>query len=223
MTVAAVPSWYCRQPFFWRHSADRIQRLGGTIGLRQRKLGAFGAAYRWSQDGNSYVPINFVTDFHPSHQTTSLSSDEEKSLDDLLQLASTLPTLEKIDLTGMPLVDENLRHLQKLRNVKYLSLYKCPVGDAAMKYVSRMPALETLSLQRTLVTDEGIAELVRLKNLKHLALRETQITEAAVSKIHAIPSIKRVELPPALMSFWEEATVKVKTHRPPHGELAREE
>jgi len=172
--------------------------------MRPKSLGFFGAAYRWVNNGKTYVPINFVTDFHPSRQQILSRQEDKVELDELLHLASALPTLEKIDFTDMPFTDKNLRHLEKLKNVRYLSLYNCPVGDEAMKYIARMPRLETLSLQGTLVSDKGVEKLADLKNLKHLALRETRITEVAVHQIREIASLERVELPPKLASIWKK-------------------
>lgn len=99
-------------------------------------------------------------------------------------------------------------HLQRLKDVRWLSLYKStfdpndansffenavalewliagntPLNDTHIRLMSNCRRLRWLDIQSTQVTDSGLSELGQFENLRFLDASDTQITDAGVKYI----------------------------------------
>jgi hypothetical protein len=70
--------------------------------------------------------------------------------------------LRSLQLAGVRLTDESLRHLSGLIFLEHLDLQKCPIYDEAVPYLSRLTSLRSLLLFRSRMTTESVARLREL-------------------------------------------------------------
>lgn len=97
-------------------------------------------------------------------------------------------TLIWLDVVGVPLTDDAVVHIARLKNLKRLRLDETPITDAGLIHLTRLPKLHTLNLSSTQITDAGLAHLAKLHNLKELYLQKTQVTPAGTAKLQqALP------------------------------------
>ena len=84
--------------------------------------------------------------------------------------------------------DDEVVHLERLTNLKRLSLNGAQVTDAGLVHLEGLPNLEVLGLAYTQVTDAGLEHLKGLSNLKRLYLNGTKVTDEGVEKLQqALP------------------------------------
>ncbi len=109
----------------------------------------------------------------------------------LFALLKTCTLIADLDLAGASLGDADLANLAGLKNLKRLSLARCPVTDAGVTHLKGLDQLESLNLYATGVTDAGLANLNGLKKLKRLYVFETKVTEAGAQALEkALPGVK---------------------------------
>ena len=73
-------------------------------------------------------------------------------------------------------------------------LPELPIADDALPYVSRLRHLRGLDLSDTDITDAGIKELVALPSLKLLYIDGTAVTDACLNDLACIPSLELVSV-----------------------------
>ncbi len=81
-----------------------------------------------------------------------------------------------------------------LPQVEWISLARCPVGDATATVLGRAPRLMRLDLRGSRITDAGVAALARIASLRELVLAQTKLTDAAATHLAAFPSLQQVYL-----------------------------
>lgn len=148
--------------------------------------------------------------------------------------ASWLPSLSKnpefnsIRLEGIPLTDDDLRamsklklasvaieskevtnagfrHLEALTDLRLLGVYKCPkVDDGVLDEPIKFAALTRLEFWGVRITDAGLQRVKALSRLENLKLKDTRVTAEGVAKL-------RAELP-KLKVEWD-GDAKVDLHR----------
>lgn len=93
--------------------------------------------------------------------------------------------IERIELKGAKIKDEDLKKLSGLKNLKYVGLYQVRVGDKGIEHLAEIPTLTELELSGTNMTDKGLDALAKLPNLKKLFIRNTMVTEKKVEEFRA--------------------------------------
>jgi hypothetical protein len=146
-------------------------------------------------------------------QLTTLWIDNTDVTDAGLKHLSGLTKLTNLWINGTKVSD--LRHLSRLRDLKYLLMNDTPVNDAglvpvrnfkhlrrlflnntkieddSLHVIKELTSLDILRLRNTKITDKGLAELKQLKKLTSLDIRGTAVTEAGVKKLQAeLPRLK---------------------------------
>jgi internalin A len=131
---------------------------------------------------------------------------------------SDLARVDYLGFSGAYLTDTGLKELAKVRNLKDLGLWCCPIIDADLKEVVKLKHLEKLNLGGTKITGSGLkevakfakltylnlrylpiadadlSELAKLKNLTHLVLNDTQITDEGLKKIVNLGKLSFLQL-----------------------------
>ena len=103
-----------------------------------------------------------------------------RSTSEVLASMPELPKLEWLHIrecTGF--VEDDLRHLQRLRNLKLITICsQTPLGDAALNHLSQLNHLESLCLDSPCqsFTQHGMRALSRMKSLKELFVFGVQWT-----------------------------------------------
>ena len=102
------------------------------------------------------------------------SGDESPlgAIDPLLrEIASKLPSLQKLDLVATSVSGDGLRHLTTLRSLRWLDLTRTRVSDDDLACIPAMPALEELILD-----DTGPNRYVRLERQDRAELARVRAT-----------------------------------------------
>ena len=106
--------------------------------------------------------------------------------DDDLRHLSSLPAVERINLSGTKVTDAGLAHLRPCRRLTFLSLEDTAVTDKGLAELGIHQNLQGLSLSGTKITDAGLPSLARLPRLAQLWLQRTAITDAGYRKLTAV-------------------------------------
>lgn len=93
----------------------------------------------------------------------------------LAQLAGL--TIWQIQLAGKQITDAGIEHLQNLKGLSGIGLYKTRVSNAGIALIAGMPGIESLNLTGTPIDDLALQHLRRLPNLKSLTVSDTNITD----------------------------------------------
>ena len=103
-----------------------------------------------------------------------------RSTNEVLAAMPELPQLETLVIQSCGgFVDDDLQHLQRLRNLKSIDIVgQTPLGDAALEHLSQLIHLEKLALRSPSqsVTQNGMRALSRMKSLKELIVLGFQWT-----------------------------------------------
>ena len=95
--------------------------------------------------------------------------------------------LELIDLAGVEIGNEGIDQLQRLPNLRCLTLSSDRVTDDTCRRLAQFPALTHLNLASRSITDEGIRELSALNALRHLRITASASEGAFVDLQKALP------------------------------------
>ncbi len=95
---------------------------------------------------------------------------------------------------GSVIDDDELVHLQGMRDLLYLDLSRTPITDAGLLHLQGLERLEVLQLWHTSITDAGLSLIARLPNLVQLGLGNTQITDAGLHHFAALPKLRVLQV-----------------------------
>jgi Leucine Rich repeat len=87
-----------------------------------------------------------------------------------------------------------LENLATARDLRWLSLGHCPIGDDGLKHLPALPELELLNLNFTRVTDAGLARVRICKNLRRLFLSRTAITDAGLEHLRDLNGLIELDV-----------------------------
>lgn len=143
----------------------------------------------------------------------------------LREIASKLPSLQKLDLVATSVSGDGLRHLTTLRSLRWLDLTRTRVSDDDLACIPAMPALEELILDATgpnrhhsylepadlaqvratsygreltsghEITDEGLHHLAGASRLRVLSLREAKVTGVGFRHLASLTRLEEIRLP----------------------------
>jgi len=87
-----------------------------------------------------------------------------------VQHLSRLEKLTTLTLDGAPIDDGIADSIRKMKQLKWLSVGDCKIGDDTLAAISECPDMWYLFLVNTPVTDKGIEHLAKLKKPLNLYL-----------------------------------------------------
>jgi hypothetical protein len=96
------------------------------------------------------------------------------------------PDLEDLDLSGLPLSDDDLSHLVVFRKLRSLHIPSTAVTDTGVKTLTALKELQLLNLSCTRITDAAFASLTKLPKLRSLMLWKVQISEKALKQFQRV-------------------------------------
>ena len=89
--------------------------------------------------------------------------DSESDKRPRLELLRDLPYVRSVFLTGTPVTDADLKHLQGLKKIEYLVLSDCPrITDAGLEHLALLTSLWAVDVSGTQVTERGVQRLQRV-------------------------------------------------------------
>ncbi|MHC5009591.1 MAG: leucine-rich repeat domain-containing protein [Planctomycetota bacterium] len=97
--------------------------------------------------------------------------------------AEALRRLRELDLSELPVTDEDLVHLAQLASLRRLTLRKTAITDAGLEHLQSIAGLEDLSLRETDITDAGMDHLAKISTLTRLDLNTTPVTDAGLARL----------------------------------------
>ena len=112
--------------------------------------------------------------------TIRVGDSEPQVIDPFGSLPPSEFRLEGIDLSYLAVTDNDLQHLDALKDLQYLYLDGTGVSDAGMKSLSHLDNLTRLYLGATGITDDGLQHLLPLQRLSELNVGATKITDAGM-------------------------------------------
>lgn len=125
---------------------------------------------------------------HPFLQATFVNVDTfDRELLDLLH--EIAPQLVWLDLSRVPLSDNDLASLSRLTSLVRLNLNSTPIGDDALIHLSSLVHLEQLHLAQTQVTETGLQNLSALPRLETIYAWGSHVSESGAQQLLAeLPS-----------------------------------
>lgn len=115
---------------------------------------------------------------------------DDKAVADLC----TQKGLVQLNLQGVDLTDDGLKHIGSLTELRKLSLSDTLVTPKGLSILRNLPLLENLNLSRIPLGERVNEPLQPLKNLYSLDLTGTQLTDKAVMNLPAFPKLRTLIL-----------------------------
>jgi hypothetical protein len=114
---------------------------------------------------------------HPSARLHA----EGQMTDAVLADVCRVENITELHLSGSKaLTDDGVRHLSRLRQLKYLDLSGTAVTDRGLSVLQNLLALESVSFAMTAITDEGAHHLTHCPGLQRVNLSWTRTGDAAL-------------------------------------------
>ena len=104
-----------------------------------------------------------------------------------------LPKLESLDLSGMPITDDELAYLERV-DVKSLTLSNTSITGDGLAHLKQMRNLETLWLSGTKVDDGALAHLKGMASLRRLSLQSTKIGDTGLAHLEDLTSLNELQV-----------------------------
>lgn len=111
-----------------------------------------------------------------------------------VEALAAIETLERLDLSGANLRDEELAPLQNLAALRSLNLSNTPITHAALAHLEGLDRLESLRLAHTRVADPATGYLMALPALARLDLTGAPFTERGLMRLGQLPNLSAINL-----------------------------
>ena len=121
----------------------------------------------------------------------------------LKELEAVAAQIVRINLSGMPVQDEELSIIATFSNLEKLVLNNTPVTGSSLGELTRLTHLKTVALSGSKVNVAGLARLGGIASMQRVFLWNTAVTDAEVKKL-------REEFPAV---EWERGFVPDETER----------
>jgi Leucine-rich repeat (LRR) protein len=100
----------------------------------------------------------------------------------------------KIDLTGKPVSDVDVKVFAELAELHSLVLRQTRITDAGLAHLKTTGRLRVLDLDETRVTDAGLMHLGQLTSLRALYLAGTEVTDAGLAALRPLTKLRELGL-----------------------------
>ncbi len=117
-----------------------------------------------------------------------------KRLDEALRLVGSLGQLRTLRLPQRDVGDDMLAGLKNLDQLRALDLSGTKITDEGLAHLAKFSQLRTLDLSGTNITGEGLKQLAGLANLAELSLAETNVTDAGLAHLAKLRQLRRLSL-----------------------------
>ncbi|MGB5556069.1 MAG: c-type cytochrome domain-containing protein [Flavobacteriaceae bacterium] len=106
----------------------------------------------------------------------------------LLALESVARNIVELDLSGLPIGQEEMGLVAKCKNLEWLELDRTPITDVEIDSLQSLSNLTLLKIYNTTISDQSLATFKKLKNLNRLYLWNTMMTPSALEELRSIRS-----------------------------------
>jgi hypothetical protein len=165
---------------------NKVQKQERAI-RHYRELGG-----RVAQDRFHEIPVWFEPLVYVPIQGVWLDKSQVKS-GDLRHLAA-FPSLQRLDLTGVPVNSEDAQTLANLTELESLSLSRTGIGDAEARQLASLRRIRVLSLAQTNIGDKGFWYLRGLSEIRNLDIANSRITDDGLKLLQSFPKLNLLEL-----------------------------
>jgi len=114
--------------------------------------------------------------------------------DSVLEDISTLSGLQELDLQDAQILGTGLKHLGKLKKLKWLRLPSTHVGDNELASLVGLTSLEVLNLGGALIGNAGMEHISKIKTLKSLYLHSTSLDDDGLEHIKNLTFLRKLDL-----------------------------
>lgn len=164
--------------------AERSEEYIAEYDSLFRKLEAVGGRIFVHATGEKCDQIAVSIDFKGSEDVDS----------SVLETIAEIKEVDMLRLSGIHIVDEDIKKLKELPMLKLVVADDTAIGDPSLNYLAALPKLEILSLDRTRISDAGMSTINRMRKLEILSLSGTGITDAGLEQIKELKRLKRLRL-----------------------------
>jgi Leucine Rich repeat len=184
-------AWYAPELREWFRDARRESEPTGPLWLR-RWLGNDVFSDAVFARLNSDAGMKYLADLsnlqNLNFTNPTLISDKQ------LKHVQKLSDLRKLDLGGTKVTDAGIADLVELRQLETLNLAGSRITDAALSSVKRLIRLKCLDLGYTGVTSDGLDNLKDLTQLETLALGKTAVGDAGLQHLSGLTRLGDLSL-----------------------------
>jgi Leucine-rich repeat (LRR) protein len=168
--------------------ADSLQHLGG-VRIRNARI--------------SPAAIIRLREHHPNividPKFPAKVMDDVDAISAIQQLDSRISFdgngyVQRVDIDGQQLGENDLAPLEKLSHLKQLFIYSAAVDDTGLQYVAHLSNLTILIIGSYHGTDAGLEHLAGLANLQTLTLQGGAITDLSLTQLAKLKSLKNLVL-----------------------------
>ncbi|WP_029275587.1 FN3 associated domain-containing protein [Pedobacter borealis] len=127
----------------------------------------------------------------------------------LKELSEVKKQIVSLNLSGMPLGDEDLKIIAGFENLRKLNLNFTNINGTGLKYLTALEHLNALSLSGTRVSYNLVKQLVNMNGLRQLTLWNTALTGTELSQLQKINKNLTV-----IAGFKDDGKHPVKLNKP---------
>lgn len=111
--------------------------------------------------------------------------------DDLVIVASKVPSLQRLSLIDSGVSDHGIRSLRSLQKLSSLNVSRANLTSESLIAMVEFPVLRELRLDGgEWLRDDHLIELARLKNLEILSLADTNVTTTGLEHLRHLPKLR---------------------------------
>ncbi|KAJ1549992.1 SCF ubiquitin ligase complex subunit, partial [Nowakowskiella sp. JEL0078] len=143
----------------------------------------------WCKSISNLAVLSFAANFHFLLEIDFSCISETVTKESLMNLISSNPKLEHLDLFGLKIADDEfIEHLIKIcgESINYLDLSTTNIGDQSLHSIARNCVnIRSLFINGTKVTDEGVSAISQsCKRIQKLGFRKCQsLTDESIYSI----------------------------------------
>lgn len=198
---------------YWINQGNSFEQSISDEGISQEIRQIIKRNYGLSSQPRSYAEIKQVPAADPekiqdliaagftikklSQSSNFLEVSYRDSIDceQLKNLASIQSQISWLNLSGIGLSSDCLKHLNGFSNLTRLKLAHNPIDNEGLAFLKDLKHLESLNLYKTLVDENGLSQLEQLNQLQYLYLGQTKVDSSAGERL-------RMKFPMAEISLY---------------------
>jgi hypothetical protein len=195
----------------WINSGASFSKKASEYGAKENIKSLFDIHFAQRKEKN----------YHFSHADASQISKVNTHFMSVQPLYYSSPALKASMFLASAYKSDHIKLLESVRQqLVHLNLTDMPVTDEDLMHVAKFEALEKLILNGTKITDKGISTVSKLRNLEVLSLSNTNVTVQMVSYLNSFKSLKEVyiadtKIPTEMMQQWQKKYPHIKFYSSP--------
>jgi Leucine-rich repeat (LRR) protein len=174
---------------FAGESADRVLSLGGQI-----DRDASGSVVAVNLRGSWVSDVDLINLSSLPH-LERLDLSHTRITDEGLLLLKTAPAIRDLNLCyAEQITDQGMAAIKDWKQLKRLNLRGTRISDGTLKIVSHLTQLEALDIANTPITDNGFDHLIELTRLRELALGRIRLSDIVLEMLRMLPTLTTLDL-----------------------------